>query len=212
MPGAGSPDRYRGATCSSPSPLVQGPDRLLDLRIADYQESPALHISAARGTDARFQDLANQFVRHRIWFQSPHRPGAANDFEQIRAVAFIGLAFSRLAQQRLSDRAGWCNDRLRRTDQRACPQRPPRRRRMSCKTAGWQINRRFEVPMKGEPPMALYELRTYTLYVGKMAEAVKLYQEIVFPALQRGGRTRNLSDISRATRAQSSTCTPLEIR
>ena len=25
--------------------------------------------------------------------------------------------------------------------------------------------------------MALYELRTYTLYVGKMAEAVKLYQE-----------------------------------
>jgi hypothetical protein len=26
--------------------------------------------------------------------------------------------------------------------------------------------------------MALYELRTYTLYVGKMAEAVKLYQEI----------------------------------
>jgi hypothetical protein len=27
--------------------------------------------------------------------------------------------------------------------------------------------------------MALYELRTYTLYVGKMAEAVKLYQEYV---------------------------------
>jgi hypothetical protein len=25
--------------------------------------------------------------------------------------------------------------------------------------------------------MALYELRTYTLYVGKMAEAVKVYQE-----------------------------------
>jgi hypothetical protein len=29
-----------------------------------------------------------------------------------------------------------------------------------------------------EIPMALYELRTYTLHVGKMAEAVKLYQEI----------------------------------
>jgi hypothetical protein len=28
-----------------------------------------------------------------------------------------------------------------------------------------------------EVTMALYELRTYTLYVGKMAEAVKLYQE-----------------------------------
>ena len=26
--------------------------------------------------------------------------------------------------------------------------------------------------------MALYELRTYTLYVGKMAEATKLYQEL----------------------------------
>ena len=34
--------------------------------------------------------------------------------------------------------------------------------------------------------MALYELRTYTLRVGTMAEAVKLYQEIGFPALQKG--------------------------
>jgi hypothetical protein len=31
--------------------------------------------------------------------------------------------------------------------------------------------------------MALYELRTYTLHCGKMAEVVKLYQEIGFPAL-----------------------------
>jgi len=29
--------------------------------------------------------------------------------------------------------------------------------------------------------MALYELRTYTLYVGKMAEATKLYQELGYP-------------------------------
>jgi hypothetical protein len=34
--------------------------------------------------------------------------------------------------------------------------------------------------------MSLYELRTYTLRVGAMAEAVKLYQEFGFPALQRG--------------------------
>src|SRR5262249_57856953 len=47
-------------------------------------------------------------------------------------------------------------------------------------------------PMKGEPPMALYELRTYTLHVGKMAEAVKLYQEIGFPALQKGGQDMKL--------------------
>ena len=32
--------------------------------------------------------------------------------------------------------------------------------------------------------MALYELRTYTLHVGKMAEGVKLYQEFGFPALE----------------------------
>ena len=40
--------------------------------------------------------------------------------------------------------------------------------------------------------MALYELRTYTLYVGKMAEAVKLYQELGFPALKKGGHDKNL--------------------
>jgi NIPSNAP len=43
-----------------------------------------------------------------------------------------------------------------------------------------------------ENTMALYELRTYTLYVGKMAEAVKLYQEIGFPALQKGGQDKKL--------------------
>ena len=35
--------------------------------------------------------------------------------------------------------------------------------------------------------MALYELRIYTLRVGAMAEAVKLYQELGFLALQKGG-------------------------
>jgi hypothetical protein len=35
--------------------------------------------------------------------------------------------------------------------------------------------------------MALYELRTYTLYVGKLAEAVKLYGEAGWPALSAGG-------------------------
>lgn len=34
--------------------------------------------------------------------------------------------------------------------------------------------------------MALYELRTYTLYVGKMAEATKLYQELGFPGAAEG--------------------------
>ena len=40
--------------------------------------------------------------------------------------------------------------------------------------------------------MALYELRTYTLFVGKMAEAVKLYQGLGFPALKKGGHDKNL--------------------
>ena len=40
--------------------------------------------------------------------------------------------------------------------------------------------------------MALYELRTYTLYVGKMAEATKLYQELGFPALEKGGHSKHL--------------------
>jgi len=40
--------------------------------------------------------------------------------------------------------------------------------------------------------MALYELRTYTLYVGKMGEAVKLYQELGYPALQKGGQDKKL--------------------
>jgi hypothetical protein len=40
--------------------------------------------------------------------------------------------------------------------------------------------------------MTLYEMRTYTLYVGKMAEATKLYQEFGFPALQKGGHDQKL--------------------
>ena len=40
--------------------------------------------------------------------------------------------------------------------------------------------------------MALYELRTYTLYVGKMAEATKLYQELGFPALNKGDHDKKL--------------------
>ena len=41
--------------------------------------------------------------------------------------------------------------------------------------------------------MALYELRTYTLYVGKMAEATKLYTELGYPALERAATTRSWS-------------------
>ena len=40
--------------------------------------------------------------------------------------------------------------------------------------------------------MAMLEMRTYTLYVGKMAEAVKLFQEFGFPAMQRAGHDSKL--------------------
>ena len=46
--------------------------------------------------------------------------------------------------------------------------------------------------MNGDVTVALYEMRTYTLYVGKMAEAVRLYQEFGFPALQKGGHDKHL--------------------
>jgi len=52
--------------------------------------------------------------------------------------------------------------------------------------------------------MVLYELRTYTLYVGKMAEATKLYQELGFPALKKGGAMiRSSWATSRPTLARS---------
>ena len=35
--------------------------------------------------------------------------------------------------------------------------------------------------------MALYEMRTYTLKVGKLPEAVSHYRELGWPALEKGG-------------------------
>jgi NIPSNAP protein len=49
-----------------------------------------------------------------------------------------------------------------------------------------------QIVMKRNRAMPLYELRTYTLRVGAMTEAVKLYQEIGFPALQKGMHDRKL--------------------
>src|ERR1700719_2113249 len=69
-----------------PRTLVQGSDRLLDLWIADYQELPALHISTARRTHTSLQDLSDQLVRHRVWFQPPHRPSGSDDLEQVGGV------------------------------------------------------------------------------------------------------------------------------
>ena len=40
--------------------------------------------------------------------------------------------------------------------------------------------------------MALYELRTYTVQVGRMEELVMLFQDLGFPALQKGGHDKHL--------------------
>ena len=61
--------------------------------------------------------------------------------------------------------------------------------------ASWPLAARAQQSEKideGESLMALYELRTYTLYVGKMAEVTKLYQEFGFPALKKGGHDKKL--------------------
>ena len=40
--------------------------------------------------------------------------------------------------------------------------------------------------------MTIYEMRIYTLYVGKMGEAVTLYTEFGYPALKKGGHDKKL--------------------
>ncbi|MGB7181989.1 MAG: NIPSNAP family protein [Burkholderiaceae bacterium] len=40
--------------------------------------------------------------------------------------------------------------------------------------------------------MAIYELRTYDVIVGKMSEVIDLYKNYGYPALQKGGFDKNL--------------------
>src|SRR5215472_5332345 len=69
-----------------PCSLVIGADPLLDLRISDHQEAPALHISAARRADARFEYLPNEVTGHRVRLQPAHRPRGLDDLEQIGGI------------------------------------------------------------------------------------------------------------------------------
>src|SRR5215831_13855745 len=85
VPGAGSPDRYRGATRSSQDRLYTAPTVSLTFSIADHQEPPALHVSAARRAHAGFEDLPDQVIWHRVRFEPPHRTCGFDDLEQIRA-------------------------------------------------------------------------------------------------------------------------------
>ncbi len=40
--------------------------------------------------------------------------------------------------------------------------------------------------------MTVYEMRTYTVQVGKMPEAIRLYTQCGYPALQKGGFDKKL--------------------
>jgi hypothetical protein len=59
--------------------------------------------------------------------------------------------------------------------------------------------------------MALYELRTYTLRVGAMAKAVKLYQELGFPALGKEGDDKRLVGYFWAAQGRSIGCPSVEV-
>ena len=41
-------------------------------------------------------------------------------------------------------------------------------------------------------PMTVYEMRTYTVQVGKMPEAIRLYSQFGYPALHKGGFDKKL--------------------
>ena len=49
--------------------------------------------------------------------------------------------------------------------------------------------------------MTVYEMRTYTLHVGKMGEAINSTPSSVFPRSRRAARTRSSSATSRPTPA-----------
>src|SRR5215469_5502869 len=124
VPGAGSPDRYRGATRSSQDRLYTAPTVSLTFR--------------SRITKNRqrciFPPLGAQTPASRIFRISSFGTGSGFSRRIDRVVLMIsntsvlwisfGMAFSRLAQPRLSDRAGWCKDRLRRTDLLTAPRHP----------------------------------------------------------------------------------------
>jgi hypothetical protein len=56
-----------------------------------------------------------------------------------------------------------------------------------CQRWRWHLRLAAGIEPERRSPMALYEVRTYTVRPDKMAEAMKLYQEEGFPALQKGG-------------------------
>lgn len=59
------------------------------------------------------------------------------------------------------------------------------RRRLDLRSGSGMLGPQGAFEATGRDAVAVYELRTYTLYVGKLAEARELYQSSGWPALSR---------------------------
>ncbi len=88
-----------------PGALVEHRDRLLDRRVADHQEAPALHVAAIGGVGAGLQDLAEQRIGHRVRLQPAHRARGAHDFEQV-GIGHLWACLSREGGRGRGKRAG----------------------------------------------------------------------------------------------------------
>ena len=103
---AGAGRRFAGAIARAnlfvPGALVERSDRRLDRGALDHQEPPPLHVAAARRADPGFEYPTQQGVRHGVRLQAPHRPGRANDLEQISDDGILGhrVASSVIAAER----------------------------------------------------------------------------------------------------------------
>src|SRR5258708_2412865 len=66
-----------------PSTLVICSDGLFDRRVLNDNKAPMLLVAAARAAHTRLQNLPDQRFWHQVRFQSPHRAGRLDNFEQI---------------------------------------------------------------------------------------------------------------------------------
>src|SRR5260370_38203494 len=65
------------------SALVICSDGLFERRVLNDTKAPMLHVAAARAAHTRLQNLPDQRFWHQVRFQSPHRAGRLDNFEQI---------------------------------------------------------------------------------------------------------------------------------
>src|SRR5438445_10188306 len=92
--------RRRALEIARPDDLVEGalvPDlyALLDLRVLDHEEPPALRVAPVGRAGAGLEDLLDQLVGHRVGLQSAHRAHRLHDLEQVRVAWHRAPSFLR---------------------------------------------------------------------------------------------------------------------